>query len=211
LCERFVFSMMEVDLSHIRDLMIAGVVALSCTAANANTITTYDVSGTYMLPYAGTYSGSIKIDVTAGTVIAANIEFPQLDFTTVTGSVIVNNNQLELTLSNISGFQLVLGLSGGNIEYGSVSPPSCGGCALASFWPAEISGTLTSQTSAVPGPIAGAGIPGLMFAGGGLLTWWRRRRKTEIHAGNLQRFRGFAGVAVAEHLRQSPIDETPGL
>lgn len=40
----------------------------------------------------------------------------------------------------------------------------------------SINGISRIEASPVPGPIVGAGIPGLAFAGAGLITWLRRRR-----------------------------------
>jgi hypothetical protein len=168
--------------------------ALSVGAAKADTITTFDLSGTFAGGAGGTLSGTITFNVTklanpianvptTDVIPAADINYSGVlsvgpftnsglqEFCGCFGQLFlgdINTNQLSIIFPLPPPPNLYVG---GPITDGFVNLCNVFGCATGIA--NELSGSLTP----VPGPIAGAGLPGLILACGTLFGW-RRRRKT---------------------------------
>jgi hypothetical protein len=118
-------------LAAIRGSLLA--MTLITGVAKADTITTFDVLGTFTIPYSGTFGGTLTVDVTNGTVSSVDIIFPGLaDFNFLVQShpwplppgwyLAVGNgtmDALDLTFTTTMPNSLV-GFNGGTITGGVV-------------------------------------------------------------------------------------------
>jgi len=168
--------------------------AFGAEAAKADTI--FDISGTVSPAFGPatcsptcTLSGTIAINgggaVTAEDVLVTG-ESPSVGaFTHLVQVFAPGNGSLTVQLGDGAGDFMFLNFPGSEIgttgSLGSLGNFTGGLISVGIETPSGASqwnnNSVSLTPAAVPGPLAGAGLPGLIAVCGGLLAWWRRKRK----------------------------------
>jgi hypothetical protein len=153
---------------------LVGATATFAAAPSFGAMTSYtrNIDGTFSYETVTLAATSVDITVSGGP-ISPLIDDALKEYTTLFSGISFSNNAFSAVNGDVAislSFANPLGDSTDSLvdflyESSAIGSPSF-----------AISVTGSATPVAVPVPVVGAGLPGLMFAGGGLLAWWRRKR-----------------------------------